>query len=237
MKILNGQQKLKSYLPKLVVEARFRLTLVVLLSLFIILPIFEFDFLLDALLTLLIVVALVLVIETAKLLRVALVIAIISIACNWAAIWVTGTTIKFIGSTSELIFLGIIAGVILNEVFHAQRINVETISGAICVYLLIGLMWAHVYILLELIEPNSFNNLGVDVKNQPESDWASKLTAQLNYYSFVTLSTLGYGDITPVTRAAKSFATLEAIIGQLYLAVLIARLVGQQVKPKVTDVD
>ena len=53
----------------------------------------------------------------------------------------------------------------------------------------------------------------------------------------VTLSTLGYGDITPVTRAAKSFATLEAIVGQLYLAVLIARLVGQQVKSKITDIE
>jgi hypothetical protein len=51
---------------------------------------------------------------------------------------------------------------------------------------------------------------------------------RFTYFSFVTLTTLGYGDITPMTRAAKNLAALEAIFGQLYLAILIARLVGQQ---------
>lgn len=235
MKALARQQKIKSYLPNIIIEARFRLLLGILLSLFVVLPIFEFRLLLDAILTLLIVVTLVLVIDTAKLLKVALVFALFSIVSNWAALWVNSTTVKLLGSSVELIFLIILASVILNEVFRAQHINIETISGAICVYILMGLMWSHVYTITELIEPNSFNNLGFNANEPLESDWISKLSLQLNYYSFVTLSTLGYGDITPVTRVAKSFATLEAILGQLYLAVLVARLVGQQVKRKISD--
>jgi hypothetical protein len=235
MKALARQQKIKSYLPNVIVEARFRLLLGILLSLFVVLPIFEFRLLLDAILTTLVVVTLVLVIDTAKLLKVALVFALFSIVSNWAALWVNSTTVKLLGSSAELIFLILLASVILNEVFRAQHINIETISGAICVYLLMGLMWSHVYTITELIEPNSFNNLGFNAHEPLDSDWISKLSLQLNYYSFVTLSTLGYGDITPVTRVAKSFATLEAILGQLYLAVLIARLVGQQVKRKISD--
>jgi len=235
MNTLARQQKIKSFLPNIIIEARFRLILAILLSLFVVLPIFEFRMMLDAILTLLVVVTLVLVIDTAKLLKVALVFALLSIISNWTALWVNSTTVKLLGSSAELIFMIMIASVILNEVFRAQHINVETISGAICVYLLIGLMWSHVYIIIELLEPNSFNNLGFNAQEPLDSDWVSKLSVQLNYYSFVTLSTLGYGDITPVTRAAKSFATLEAILGQLYLAVLVARLVGQQVKRKISD--
>ena len=235
MKALARQQKIKSYLPNIIIEARFRLLLGILLSLFVVLPIFEFRLLLDAILTTLIVVTLVLVIDTAKLLKVALIFALFSIVSNWAALLINSTTVKLLGSSVELIFLIILASVILNEVFRAQHINIETISGAICVYILMGLMWSHVYTITELIEPNSFNNLGFNAHEPLEPDWISKLSLQLNYYSFVTLSTLGYGDITPVTRVAKSFATLEAILGQLYLAVLVARLVGQQVKRKISD--
>jgi hypothetical protein len=90
---------------------------------------------------------------------------------------------------------------------------------AVCVYFFIGLMWSFVFSVLESLQPGSFRfgqGLTANVKN-------------FIYYSFVTQTTLGYGDITPVTPPARNLSVLEAIIGQLYLAVLIARLVGVQI--------
>jgi hypothetical protein len=118
-------------------------------------------------------------------------------------------------------------GAILAHVFKSTRITRETIAGAICAYLLIGAMWAHVFSIVENVSPGSFadNSIEADAASGPEPirDQADRFT----YFSFVTLTTLGYGDMTPLTRPAKNLAALEAIFGQLYLAVLIARLVGQ----------
>ena len=88
-------------------------------------------------------------------------------------------------------------------------------------------MWADVFSIIENVSPGSFadNSIEADAASGPElmRDRSDRFT----YFSFVTLTTLGYGDITPLTRPAKNLVVLEAIFGQLYLAVLIARLVGQ----------
>ena len=90
--------------------------------------------------------------------------------------------------------------------------------GAIVLYLLIGLIWAVIYSAISLHVPNAFaGSVGV---NAGLSDWV--------YFSFVTLTTVGYGDITPVAQGARALATLEAFIGQLYPAIIIARLVSLQ---------
>jgi hypothetical protein len=115
--------------------------------------------------------------------------------------------------------------VILADVLKDERVTSNKIFGALCVYLMIGLIWTLVFILLETCEPGSFNGLRnaeeASLKSLPQLE-----SGTFSYYSFVTLTTLGYGDITPVSRVARSFATLEAVMGQLYLAVLVARLVG-----------
>ncbi len=89
------------------------------------------------------------------------------------------------------------------------------IMGAICAYFLMGLVWAFAYSTLEFFQPGSFQMPPGTVNQETFA-----------YYSYVTLTTLGYGEITPISAPARSFAILEAMIGQLYLAVLIARLVG-----------
>jgi hypothetical protein len=91
--------------------------------------------------------------------------------------------------------------------------------GAICVYFLVGIVWALLYSTLEFFQPGSFQ-MPQGTVNQATSQ------ATFTYYSYVTLTTLGYGEITPISGPARSFALLEAMMGQLYLAVLIARLVG-----------
>lgn len=97
----------------------------------------------------------------------------------------------------------------------------DKIRGAICVYLLIGFAWTFGYGIIELINPGSFSGLAeIDANNHVGR------IMQLRYFSFATMTTLGYGDILPRSPVARTLATLEAITGQIYLTVLIARLVG-----------
>ncbi|MGD8985578.1 MAG: potassium channel family protein [Desulfobacteraceae bacterium] len=113
------------------------------------------------------------------------------------------------------ILLAYTATVILFHLFREDKITGDMIMGAICAYFLMGLVWAFAYSTLEFFQPGSFQ-MPQGTVNQ----------ATFTYYSYVTLTTLGYGEITPVSAPARSFALLEAMMGQLYLAVLIARLVG-----------
>jgi len=109
---------------------------------------------------------------------------------------------------------------ILIFIFKIQQVTRDVIAAAIVVYLLIGLLWTFIYMALHLWDSGSFSY------NEVEEFRKSYMLA---YFSFVTLTTLGYGDITPLTPQARAFAYIEAIIGQMYLAILIARLVGLQV--------
>ena len=90
--------------------------------------------------------------------------------------------------------------------------------------MLIGLIWTSLYFALSLIDPQSFK--GIALLTDYQANLASTAYLDLLYYSYVTLSTLGYGDVTPVSRAAQSLAYLEAICGVIYLAVLVSALVG-----------
>jgi len=120
------------------------------------------------------------------------------------------------------LFLGFTAVVILRQTLTAAAVTADTIAGAVCFYLLLGVVWAIIYALIELAHPGSFLDRGRPVGAAGQH----ALVPELLYLSLVTLSTLGYGDVLPVTRQARMLAALEGILGPLYLAVLIARLVG-----------
>jgi len=110
---------------------------------------------------------------------------------------------------------------ILGYVLHSGRITTDKIFAAVCVYLLIGYAWTFSYALLDELNPASFLALS------PASahDYVSHVL-QLRYFSFMTLTTVGYGDIVPRSSPARTLAVLEAVTGQIYLTVLVARLVG-----------
>jgi hypothetical protein len=95
----------------------------------------------------------------------------------------------------------------------------ERILGAVCVYLLIGLAWAKVYQTLDVVNPGSF-------RFPADTAWATPSLPRYAYVSFITLATVGYGDVTPTTSIAGTLAWLEAVTGQLYLAITVARLVA-----------
>jgi voltage-gated potassium channel Kch len=124
------------------------------------------------------------------------------------------------GRGCGVLFLLLLVVKILKFVFASRRVTTEVIHAAIVCYLLLGLCWAFIYVLIENLHPGSFSVSSVNAANA---------STAYTYFSFVTLTTLGYGDISPVAEVARSFAILEAITGQMYLAVLVARLVGMQI--------
>ena len=113
-------------------------------------------------------------------------------------------------AVSRLIALSTLALVVLVQVFRRGPVTFHRIQGAIAVYLLLGLTWANAYELMSLLHPGAF--AGAVPDHGTLQHWI--------YYSFVTLTTVGYGDVTPVHPAARSLAMLEALIGQLYPAIL-----------------
>jgi voltage-gated potassium channel len=127
-----------------------------------------------------------------------------------------------VASHSSTILLGAFFCVsILSYVLHSGRVTSDKIFAAICVYLLAGFVWTYAYELLDDVRPGSF----ADSTEASRTDDVARIT-QLRYFSFATLTTLGYGDILPRSSTARTMAVLEAVMGQIYLAVLVARLVG-----------
>ena len=126
------------------------------------------------------------------------------------------------GSILSLLgFMVVAISFTLKQVAIGTDITANRLVGAICVYLLLGVIWAMVYTLVNTVSPGSFagfspmNDLGWD------SEWL--------YFSFVTMTTLGYGDILPVSATARGLAYMQAVVGQFYIAVLVAGLVGAYV--------
>lgn len=108
----------------------------------------------------------------------------------------------------------------MDHILRSKEVSADTLYGAVCVYLLLGLLWASIYGFLEYLSPGIVfvaNNSGV----------VEHLTTnEVIYYSYTTLTTLGYGDVIALTPEGRIISVLEAIVGQLFLAFLVARLVA-----------
>ncbi len=148
---------------------------------------------------------------------IAALLAVPAFGLGWLHVITGNPVIGTAESVFTVLFYAFTALVGLSRVLGERRITTDTIYGAVSVYLLMGLTWATAYGLVESISPGSFSGI--------HPDGAFTFPAFI-YYSFVTLATLGYGDITPVTDQARSLAVLETVSGTLYIAVLIARLVA-----------
>jgi len=119
---------------------------------------------------------------------------------------------------SKIIIVFLAIKELASEIKNAKVINMNIVSGAVCTYLLIGVMFAFLYSLLFMLDPTSFTNVSVSVDDVSPLNFL--------YYSFVTLTTLGFGDITPSSMTAKFWSITEAIMGVLFIAVLIGRIVS-----------
>jgi voltage-gated potassium channel len=132
------------------------------------------------------------------------------------------------------LFFGFLIWNLLHDLLSGSRSTGERVYGALCAYLFIGILFSLVFAHMEYRFPGSFSS-----GNQALLDAAASEAAMMpvfTYFSFVTLTTLGYGDITPVAEHARTLAWLEALVGQLYLAVMIATLVGLKVSEARTGV-
>ncbi len=127
-----------------------------------------------------------------------------------------------IRSALTMLASGVFGALLLTRVMRDGRINLNRIMGAIGSYLLIGIIFTQAYRLLADLIPGAFAIGGVPAA-------FGDISAKLSYYSFITLTSTGYGDITPLHPYARSLATAEALAGNLFLAVLVARLVALEI--------
>ena len=123
----------------------------------------------------------------------------------------------------SLLTMLILTGLVLEHVFREGPITADRVRGAVAAYLLLGLVWTFGYILVDRFSPGAI---------QASGGSTLKNNAHFAYFSFVTLTTLGYGDTVPVLPVARSLAIAEALVGQLYPAILIARLVSLQISAR-----
>ncbi|MHC4911733.1 MAG: ion channel [Planctomycetota bacterium] len=143
-------------------------------------------------------------------------IAFPAIAVHWLSYLVAVPSSLIVGEVFSTMFFTFLVVLILNHLCKEKKITADVIAGAICGYLLIGLMWANLFSVLEILQPGSFQI----------PDHLSADSSIFTYYSYVTLTTLGFGDIIPMTNQARSLSVLESVVGPIYLAVVVARLVG-----------
>ena len=120
----------------------------------------------------------------------------------------------------EIAFLAVVTASLLRFVLRAKRVDAEVLCAGISVYLILGLLWGLAYTLVAQVNPNAFSF------STPSGTAATMSGFTSIYFSFITLATLGYGDITPVTNVARMLAMLEAMTGTLFVGVMIARLVS-----------
>src|SRR5262249_8083494 len=147
------------------------------------------------------------------------------------AVWITILHHVFSG-----VFLGYAIVVMLRFIFTSRQVTYNTLCASLCIYLLLGLVWALGYAVVHQLDPAAFYS------SVPFSDGSLEFRAGKGqstgvlYFSFVTLTTLGYGDVVPLSPIAHTLASLEAITGQLYLTVLVARLVGLHISESLGQV-
>jgi hypothetical protein len=157
-----------------------------------------------------------------KTLRVSLFLLVPALFTSWSTVLVGELWPMAVSRVLMLAFVSYILGVIALDVLSEKNVTRDTIFGSACVYMLAGFAFADIYMLFQIIEPQSFGQ-AIDVAPVGSE---VKISSELSYFSFVTLTTLGYGDMTPKTGMVRGIATLEAMLGQFYLTVLVARLVG-----------
>ncbi|MHC4844234.1 MAG: potassium channel family protein [Planctomycetota bacterium] len=202
-------------------ENRFLFVLVAILSFLILSPLLENFFrvslFLDLFLTVIFISAIYSVSQKRYYFLIGTLLILPLLLATWTKQLVVSPALALIGTCSGILFFAFMVITIVSFVFKQNRVTLNVINASVVVYLLMAMMWAMLFILLEKVQPGSFSMIA----SQGEGS-----TFHFFYYSFVTITTLGYGDITPTTEIARSLALLEAVIGQIYLVVLVARLVG-----------
>jgi hypothetical protein len=152
-----------------------------------------------------------------------------TLAGNWARYFLTGLPWLPLAVGFQLVaalFLAVTVAAILRSSFRQAGLSVNAVFGALCGYLLVGVAFSHLYAAVELVSPGSLEEKGGTVARLHDEN---RQEFTLVYFSLVTLTTVGYGDVTPASDPARGLVATEAVLGNFYVAVLIAGFVGMRV--------
>ena len=137
-----------------------------------------------------------------------------------------GTIGLIVDAGLTIFLLSTLVVMVVWQILREGPITRQRVQGSITIYLLLGLIWAEAYMLAALLDSNSFTGSLPTERNA--------VLAHFTYYSFVTLTTVGYGDISPASLVTRPLANAEGLIGQLFPAILIARLVSMEIAARQT---
>jgi hypothetical protein len=166
--------------------------------------------------------------QDARIFRVGLTIALVNIGLAVYALFFQNHLLELCAFLSLIAFSVVSCYIAGRHVFSFRDTDTNSLIGAVCVYLLLGLIWGLLYAVLGFLWPQgAFQGLVFDGKT-------SRFDACL-YFSYVTLTTAGYGDITPVNPLVRTFAYLEMIVGQFYMAILVSGLVAHFMGLRMTN--
>jgi hypothetical protein len=166
--------------------------------------------------------------ETTRRTRVHFIVSLLLVIPMLAVIWLKyfldiPPLLQLAGRLCGAFYFTLVVAGLARVIHDAQEVTREVLFAAILFYLLLTLIWAYLYASLEIVSPGSFS--------LPE-DHAREFFFQFLYFSIVTITTLGYGDIIPLSQQASALAVVEALTGQIYLVVVLAWLVGMHVSRK-----
>jgi voltage-gated potassium channel len=186
-------------------------------------------FILSLLFSLVLIAAVFAVANRKRSLVIALVLAIPAIIARWINQLRPDLIHPAVFLVCALVLLAFVIGHLLYFILQAPVVNAEVLCASIAAYLMLGLMWTVAYWLVDQLTPGGAFSFNTTRGSHSMNGFTGF------YFSFITLSTVGYGDITPVSQAARWLAAMEAMTGLLYVAVLIARLVSLYSIPKSDD--
>lgn len=150
-----------------------------------------------------------------------LVLTVVTLAVRWGEL-LSGVPSLDVGALLiTAVWLVYAVSIIIGRLFQRRDVTVDTILGAVVAYLLVAVAFTMVFQIIELQSPGSFSGIPDDAINH-----RTDLATSMMYFSLVCITTMGYGDIVPVSALARPLAVIEGVFGQFYLAVMIARLVG-----------
>jgi hypothetical protein len=212
--------KIKSSI-ELLKRDRYLFLLISLVLLLLITPLFEGFFalttLLDISITIIFLTSLYAIGKRPNDLRIAVLLLLPVITAMWVTYFVQVPYLSLVGDCCSIFFLAFTIIIILFTLFKEKEVTLDVIYSAFVSFMLIALMWAFIFDILEGLSPGSF----LVTQGQFEDS-----RIHFIYYSFVTITTVGFGDILPVSLTARAFSIVEMVVGQIFLIVLIARLVG-----------
>lgn len=150
-------------------------------------------------------------------------IVILGAVVLWASRFYSSPALQHLNSAFSILIMLLYVRIVLLVMFRHGQVTWSRIQGGICAYLLLGMAWASAFDLIEQLHPGAFHFV-----TQPRN--VDELTSKLIYFSFGTITTVGFGDILPVLPFARSLAVAEAVVGQLFPAILIGALVAMAMR-------